>query len=96
MKIFNLIVLAISLVVNTSLSATNYDAPVKSKAVYTDTVTGDTYTINNKKGEKEVYDVFKSKSGARYIWKENKDKTRKIKVYLPKQVQIQMGREYKK
>jgi hypothetical protein len=91
MKIFNLIVLAILLVANTSLSAKNYDAPVKqhSKQVYTDTLTNDTYTVKGK-----TYPVFKSKSDARYIWKENKDKTHKIKVYLPREIQKQMGRKY--
>lgn len=95
-KLFKLIALAMLLVANASLSATNYNAPTKAtkaRVAFTDTITGDTYTITKNK-ESKVYEVFKSKSGARYIWKENKDKTRKIKVYLPKEIQKQMGREY--
>ena len=93
MKIFNLIVLAILLVANTSISAKNYDAPVKqySKQVYTDTLTNDTYTVKGK-----TYPVFKSKSDTRYIWKDKKNSSGVYKYYLPREIQEKMGRIYKK
>lgn len=93
-KLFKLIVLAILLVANTSLSAKNYDAPVrqhKTKQVYTDTLTNDTYTVKGK-----TYPVYKSKSDARYIWRDRKDSSGVYKYSLPREIQEKMGRIYKK
>ncbi len=55
-----------------------------------DTTTTYTYEISSK-----VYRVFKSKSGAFYIWKHSSKTGRLYKMYLPKEIQIQMGRKYK-
>lgn len=71
-------------------SAKDYVAPTKLSVEYTDSTTTDTYTINNDK-----YNVYKSKSGAFYIWKTSKKTGKKYKYYLPKDIQKQMGREYK-
>lgn len=86
--LFLIILLAIGLSI--SLSAKNYVAPKKQSIVFTDTTTTDTYTINNDK-----YNVYKSKTGAFYIWKVSKKTNKKYKYYLPKDIQKQMGREYK-
>ena len=72
------------------VSAKDYVAPTRKSVEYTDSTTTDTYTINNKK-----YNVYKSKSGAFYIWKTSKKTSKKYKYYLPKDIQIQMGRKYK-
>lgn len=73
-----------------SVSAKDYIAPTRQSVEYTDSTTTDTYTINNDK-----YNVYKSKSGAFYIWKTSKKTSKKYKYYLPKDIQKQMGREYK-
>lgn len=86
-KVFLFLVLAIGLSI--SASAKDYVAPNKHSVEYTDSTTTDTYTINSEK-----YDVFKSKSGAFYIWKTSKKTGKKYKYYLPKDVQKEMGRKY--
>ena len=62
---------------------------VPTAKVYTDTTTTFTYQMPDK-----VYKVYKSKSGAFYIWKVSKKTGRLYKMYLPKEIQIQMGRRY--
>ena len=54
-----------------------------------DTTTTYTYEISNK-----AYKVYKSKRGAFYIWKISKNTGKPYKMYLPKEVQIKMGRKY--
>ena len=87
-KIILSFVLLIGLAV--SASAKDYVAPARQSVEFTDSVTNDTYTIKNEK-----YDVFKSKSGAFDIWKTSKKTGKKYKYYLPKDIQVQMGRVYK-
>lgn len=87
-KVLLIFILLIGLAV--SVSAKDYVAPTRQSVEYTDSTTIDTYTINNKK-----YNVYKSKSGAFYIWKTSKKTDKKYKYYLPKEIQKQMGREYK-
>lgn len=72
-----------------TVSAKDY-VPTKQSVVNTDSTTNDTYIISNIK-----YPVFKSKNGAFYIWKTSKKTGKKYKYYLPKEIQKQMGREYK-
>ena len=81
-----LTIIGLSLTVNSK----DYTPTRKSSVSYTDSITNDTYTIKNEK-----YDVFKSKSGAFYIWKTSKKTGKKYKYYLPKDIQVQMGRVYK-
>ena len=83
-------VLLILTLLTGSVSAKDYIAPKRQSVEYTDSTTTDTYTIN-----KEKYNVYKSKSGAFYIWKTSKKISKKYKYYLPKDIQIQMGRKYK-
>ena len=87
-RILSILILLVGLAV--SVSAKDYVAPTRQSVEYTDSTTTDTYTINNKK-----YNVYKSKSGAFYIWKTSKKTSKKYKYYLPKDIQIQMGRKYK-
>lgn len=81
--ILSLLFACISLVV----SAQAFKAP--SHKVFTDTTTTFTYQMPDK-----VYKVYKSKSGAFYIWKTSKKTGKPYKMYLPKEIQIQMGRRY--
>ena len=87
-RVLLILILLIELAV--SVSAKDYVAPTRQSVEYTDSTTTDTYTINNKK-----YNVYKSKSGAFYIWKTSKKTGKKYKYYLPKDIQVQMGRVYK-
>lgn len=87
-RVLSILILLVGLTV--SVSAKDYVAPTRKSVEYTDSTTTDTYTIN-----KEKYNVYKSKSGAFYIWKTSKKTSKKYKYYLPKNIQIQMGRKYK-
>ena len=72
-----------------SASAENFKAPTRRSVEYTDTTTTHTYEIKDIK-----YPVFKSKSGAFYIWKTSKKTNKKYKYYLPKEIQEKIGRKY--
>lgn len=87
-KVFLSLLLLVGLSI--TVSAKDYVAQTKQSVEYTDSTTNDTYTINNEK-----YNVFKSRKGAFYIWKTSKRTGKKYKYYLPKEIQKQMGREYK-
>ena len=82
-KILSLIFAMVVLTIN----AQTFKAPTTK--VYTDTTTNFTYQMPDK-----VYKVYKSKNGAFYIWKVSKKTGRLYKMYLPKEIQIQMGRRY--
>lgn len=69
--------------------AQNFVATERAETVYTDTITTYTYEIQSVK-----YHVFKSKKGAFYIWRISKKTGKKYKYYLPKEIQIRMGRKY--
>ncbi len=73
-----------------TVCAKDYVPTKRQSVVNTDSTTNDTYTISSVK-----YSVFKSKHGAFYIWKTSKKTGKKYKYYLPKDIQIQMGRVYK-
>lgn len=70
-----------------SLSAQNFVA----REVFTDSITTYTYQIKS-----IVYPVYKSRSGAFYIWKISAKTNKRYKYYLPKEIQIKMGRIYKR
>lgn len=70
-------------------SSQEFVAPSKQKSVYTDTTTTYTYKCPDM-----TYKVYKSKSGAFYIWKKSKKTNKEYKAYLPKEIQKQMGRKY--
>ena len=86
-KLFAMLLLVLS--ISVVASADNFKAQTKTKSVYTDTTTTHTYEIKNIK-----YDIFKSKSGAYYIWKTSNKTNKKYKYYLPKEIQIKLGRKY--
>lgn len=72
-------------------NAENFKAPEKVKTEFKDSTTSHTYEIQSVQ-----YPVFKSKSGAFYIWKTSKKSGKKYKYYLPKDIQEKMGRKYDK
>lgn len=88
MKKFLIIVL-LSVLAGVSAYAENFKAPTKQQVEWTDSTTNHTYEINNVK-----YDIFKSKNGSFYIWKTSKKTGKKYKYYLPKEIQIKLGRKY--
>lgn len=88
MKRFLTIIL-LSVLVGVSVYADNFKAPSKQQVEWTDSITNHTYEINNVK-----YDIFKSKNGSFYIWKTSKKTGKKYKYYLPKEIQIKLGRKY--
>ena len=88
MKKFLIIVL-LSILTGVSVYADNFKAPTKQRVEYTDTITNHTYEISDVK-----YDIFKSKNGSFYIWKTSKKTGKKYKYYLPKEIQIKLGRKY--
>lgn len=70
-------------------NAQTFKAPLRSKqSVKSDTTTTYRYEVKD-----TVYTVYKSPRGAFYIWKRTKNGNIR-KTYLPKEVQIQMGRKY--
>ena len=87
-KVFLIMLLLVGLSI--TVGAKDYVSTKRQSVVNTDSTTTDTYTISSIK-----YPVFKSKSGAFYIWKTSKKTGKKYKYYLPKDIQIQMGRVYK-
>lgn len=72
------------------VSAKDYQAPAKQRVEFADSTTTDTYTIKDEK-----FNVYKTKKGAFYIQKTSKKTGKKYKYYLPKEIQKEMGREYK-
>lgn len=70
--------------------AQEFIAPVrKSSTQFTDTTTTYTYKCPEK-----IYNVYISRNGAYYIWKISKKTNKPYKYYLPKEIQIKMGRKY--
>lgn len=85
----NYILFVLFACISLTMDAQAFKAP--SHKAFTDTTTTFTYEVSN-----NVYKVYKSKSGAFYIWRTSKKTGRLYKSYLPKEVQIQMGRKYTK
>lgn len=81
-----LLSILLMLLASLTVNAQAFKAPEKHNV---DTTTTYTYEISNK-----VYRVYKSKNGAFYIWKISKKTGKPYKMYLPKEIQIQMGRRY--
>ena len=80
--------IAISIACNAQL----FEAPKKAKTEWKDSTT--TFTYKTNKGE--VCKVFKTKKGAYYYYSA-KNKTNTLrKYYVPKDIQIKMGRKYDK
>lgn len=80
--------IATSLVANAQL----FEAPKKAKTEWKDSTT--TFTYKTNKGE--VCKVFVSRRGSYYYYSA-KNKTNTLrKYYVPKDIQIKMGRKYDK
>lgn len=85
----NIIVTLLFTIVTLGLNAQEFVAPSKAKEIFTDTTTTFTYKMTDK-----TYKVYKTKTGAFYIWKTSKKTNKNYKMYLPKEIQIKMGRTY--
>lgn len=83
----------IMMMIGLSVNAQTFKAPVNnsSREAYKDTTTTYKYEMVDK-----TYDVYKSKKGALYIWKKSSKSGKLYKMYLPKEIQIKMGRKYDK
>ena len=79
--------IATSIVANAQM----FEAPKKTQTVFTDTTT--TFTYKTNKGE--ICKVYKSSRGSYYYYTKNK-KGEVKKYYVPKDIQIKMGRKYEK
>ena len=90
-KPFAVIVALMALFAYLGANGENFKAPSKSKTrvEFTDTTTNHTYELNDIK-----YPIFVTKNGAYYIWKISKKSGKEYKYYLPKDIQIAMGRKY--
>lgn len=86
-KIILLAMMAISMACHAQM----FEAPKKAQTVFTDTTT--TFTYKTNKGE--ICKVFVSKRGSYYYYTKNK-KGELRKYYVPKDIQIKMGRKYDK
>jgi hypothetical protein len=83
----------IAFVVSLSVNAQMFEAPThaSTREEFTDTTTTFTYKMNEK-----VYDVYRTRNGAYYIYKISKKSGKLYKYYLPKIIQSKMGRKYDK
>lgn len=81
--------LFVAIIAVVTMSAQNFTAPSKTKEVFKDSVTTYTYTIKD-----NMYKVYKTRKGAFYIWKTSKNTGKNYRMYLPKEIQVAMGRKY--
>ncbi|MEE3344785.1 MAG: hypothetical protein VZS44_11875 [Bacilli bacterium] len=77
--------------INIACNAQMFEAPKKAKTEWKDSIT--TFTYKTNKGE--VCKVFVSRRGSYYYYTKNK-KGELRKYYIPKDIQIKMGRKYDK
>ena len=77
--------------INIACNAQLFEAPKKAKTEWKDSTTTFTYKTN----KNEVCKVFISKRGSYYYYSKNK-KGELRKYYVPKDIQIKMGRKYDK
>ena len=71
------------------VSAQQFVAPTRHSTFNVDSITTYTYKMSD-----NIYKVYKSKTGAYYVWKTSKKTNKKYRMYLPKEIQIKMGRKY--
>ena len=83
-----IIVALILMIINVNLYAQEFIAPERTITKHDSTTT---YTY---KCPEKTYKVYKSRKGAFYIWKISKRTNKQYKYYLPKEIQIAMGRKY--
>ena len=83
-----IIVALILMIISVNLYAQEFIAPERTIAKHDSTTT---YTY---KCPEQTYKVYKSRKGAFYIWKISKRTNKQYRYYLPKEIQIAMGRKY--
>lgn len=83
-----IIILLMLITISININAQEFVAP-EHAVIYHDSTT--TYTY---KCSEQTYKVYKSRKGAFYIWKISKRTNKQYKYYLPKEIQIAMGRKY--
>ena len=71
------------------VSAQQFVAPTRHSASNVDSTTTYTYKMSD-----NIYKVYKSRTEAYYVWKTSKKTNKKYRMYLPKEIQIKMGRKY--
>lgn len=86
-KLTLLIVMALG--VSLQAAAQQFVAPTKRSTSNVDSTTTYTYKMSD-----NIYKVYKSRTGAYYVWKTSKKTNKKYRMYLPKEIQIKMGRKY--
>ena len=75
--------------VSLQVGAQQFVAPTRHSTSNVDSTTTYTYKMSD-----NIYKVYKSRTGAYYVWKTSKKTNKKYRMYLPKEIQIKMGRKY--
>ena len=75
--------------VSLQVCAQQFVAPTRRSTSNVDSTTTYTYKMSD-----NIYKVYKSRIGAYYVWKTSKKTNKKYRMYLPKEIQIKMGRKY--
>lgn len=83
------LLLVMVLGVSLQVDAQQFVAPTRHSTSNVDSTTTYTYKMSD-----NIYKVYKSRTGAYYVWKTSKKTNRKYRMYLPKEIQIKMGRKY--
>lgn len=83
------LLLVMVLGVSLQVGAQQFVAPTKRSTSNIDSTTTYTYKMSD-----NIYKVYKSRTGAYYVWKTSKKTNKKYRMYLPKEIQIKMGRKY--
>ena len=83
------LLLVMVLGVSLQVGAQQFVAPTRRSTSNVDSTTTYTYKMSDNN-----YKVYKSRTGAYYVWKTSKKTNKKYRMYLPKEIQIKMGRKY--
>lgn len=83
------LLLVMVLGVSLQVDAQQFVASTRRSTSNVDSTTTYTYKMSN-----NIYKVYKSRTGAYYVWKTSKKTNKKYRMYLPKEIQIKMGRKY--
>lgn len=83
------LLLVMVLGVSLQVGAQQFVAPTRLSTSNIDSTTTYTYKMSD-----NIYKVYKSRTGAYYVWKTSKKTNKKYRMYLPKEIQIKMGRKY--
>ena len=83
------LLLVMVLGVSLQVGAQQFVAPIRHSTSNVDSTTTYTYKMSD-----NIYKVYKSKTEAYYVWKISKKTNKKYRMYLPKEIQIKLGRKY--